>query len=167
MRHRSIRSWAALILGGLFLVATAVRSHEFKMESVMNAFVTVEPREVHLVMRLPLHLLKTMQLPTAGREIDIAKSGPALQRALDALGREMTVAENGRRLVAVSAVGRLSLPSDRSFDHYADALAHIAQPMPADLGIYPDQGFFDAHLTYAIGSPSSHFTIRTAVAPEL
>jgi hypothetical protein len=167
MKGRWTRYWAALILGGLFIAATRVFSHEFQMESVMNAFVTVEPREAHLVIRLPLHLLKTVQIPTEGREIDLVKAEPAIQRALAALGREVTLAENGRALVPATAIGRLSLPSDRSFNRYEDALAHVAQPMPRDQGIYPEQGFFDAHLTYAIASPSSHFTIRTAVAPEL
>jgi hypothetical protein len=167
MKRRWIRYWAALVLGGLFIVVPPVRSHEFAMESVMNAFVTVEPREAHLVIRLPLHLLKTIKLPTEGREIDLAKADPAIQRALEALAREVTLAENGRPLVPATMAGRLSLPSDRSFDRYEDARAHVEQPMARDQGIYPEQGFFDAHLTYAIASPSSQFTIRTAVAPEL
>src|SRR5207253_3004392 len=36
-----------------------------------------------------------------------------------------------------------------------------------DTGIYVDQGYLDAHLTYRIQSPHAPFTIETRVAPEL
>jgi hypothetical protein len=116
---------------------------------------------------MPLHLLKTIKLPISGREIDLANAEPALQRALAALARDVTLFEEGRPLVASTAIGRLSLPSDRSFDRYEDAVSHVARPVAPGTEIYIDQGHFDAHLTYAIASPSSRFTLRTTVAPEL
>lgn len=142
-------------------------AHEFSLESVMTAFIKIEPREAHLVIRLPLHLLKPVKLPLNRREIDLANAQPALDRALAALGRQIVVAENGRPLSVSSAVGRLTLPSDRSFERYDDAVLHVARPIAPDTTIYVDQGYFDAHLTYMIASPSSRFTIRSTVAPEL
>src|SRR6266496_2567138 len=166
MSHRWIRLVTVLCLGCAFLGPAPARSHEFALESVMNAFLTIEPREAHLVIRLPLHLLKTVNLPLTGRELDLANAEPAIQRALGALGRDITVSEDGRPLVPSSAIARLSLPSDRSFDRYEEALSHVARPVAPGTSIYADQGYFDAHLTYAIASPSSRFTIRTAVAPR-
>jgi hypothetical protein len=159
----------ALAVGALGAVVgpRPASGHEFSLESVMNAFVKIEPREAHLVIRLPLHVLKTVKLPLSGREIDLANAGPAIQRALEALGREVTLAEDGRPLVAAGAAARLTLPSDRSFERYEDAVAHVARPIASGTTIYVDQGYFDAHLTYAIASPSSQFAIRTTVAPEL
>lgn len=167
MSDRWIRLLTVLCLGCAFLGPAPARSHEFTLESVMNAFLTIEPREAHLVIRLPLHLLKTVNLPLTGRELDLANAEPSIQRALGALGRDITLSEDGRPLVPSSAIGRLSLPSDRSFDRYEEAVSHVARPVAPGTSIYADQGYFDAHLTYAIASPSSQFTIRTTVAPEL
>src|SRR5258708_25511903 len=151
------------------LVATLrpASAHEFKLESLMNAFVKVEPREAHLVIRLPLHVTRTIRFPENGAVIDLANVGPAMQRALEALGHDVTLWEADRPLLPASAIGRLSLPSDRSFDSYEDAVAHVAQPPAPDTAIYVDQGYLDAHLTYPIASPGSRFVIRTRVAPEL
>src|SRR5262249_3979686 len=113
-----------------------------------------------------LHLLKTVNLPVAGREIDLANADPAIQRALAALGREVIVFEDGRRLVPSSAGGRLSLPSDRSFDRYEDALAHADQPTAKGTGIYVDRGYFDAHLRYRWASRRARCSSRAARGPS-
>jgi hypothetical protein len=162
--HRLARFLSLFLLASL--LATPARAHEFALDSVMNAFLVIEPQEAQLVIRLPLHLLKTVNLPVVGREIDLANADPAIHRALAALAREVIVFEDGKPLLPSDASGRLSLPSDRSFDRYEDALAHVGQPM-GKVGIYADQGYFDAHLRYPIVSPASRFSIRTTVAPEL
>ncbi len=149
------------------LAAGRARAHEFKLESVMSGFVKVEPGELHLVVRLPLHVIGTVKFPLSGREIDLARAHPAVQQALGSLAGNITLWEEGRTLAPSSASGRLALPSDRSFDRYEDAVAHIARPLPPGTVIYADQGFLDAHLTYPIASPASRFSIRTTVAREL
>jgi hypothetical protein len=161
------RVLALLWLGCALLAAAPACAHEFALESVMNAFVAVEPGEAHLVVRMPLHLLKTVHIPTTGHELDLAHADPALARALEALGRDVTLFEEGRALVPSRSIGRFSLPSDRSFDRYEEAVAHVARPVAPGTGIYADQGYFDAHLTYPIASAASRFSIRTQVAPEL
>lgn len=157
----------AMALGIVVLYVRAADAHEFKLESLMNAFVKVEDQELHLVIRLPLHITRTVRFPVKGAEIDLANAGPATQRVAEAVGHDVMIWEDTRLLVPKSALGRLSLPSDRSFDSYQDAVAHVAQPPAADAGIYVDQGYVDAHVTYAIQSPHSRFTIRTTIAPEL
>src|SRR5438309_640602 len=158
---------AAVAAGAILLQTRTADAHEFKLESLMNAFVKVEPQELHLVIRLPLHITRTIRLPVKGAEIDLANAGPAIQRVAEAVGHDVMIWEETRLLVPKSALGRVSLPSDRSFDSYQDAVAHVAQPPAPDASIYVDQGYVDAHVTYAIQSPHSRFTIRTTVAPEL
>ena len=165
MTQRRTRFGILVFVGLAFL--EPARSHEFKLESLMNAFVKVEAREVHLVVRVPFHVLRPIRFPLNGAEIDLANAGSSIQMALEALGRQLALSEDGRPLVPASAAGRLSLPSDRSFDRYEDAVAHVAQPQAPGTAIYADQGYLDAHLTYAIDSPSSRFAIQTSVAPEL
>jgi hypothetical protein len=141
-------------------------AHEFTMESLMNGFVKIDPTEAHLVVRVPLHVIRSAKFPTTGREIDLPGADAAVQRALAQLGRDITIWEDGRPLVPASAVGRLTLPSDRSFDRYEDAVTQTARPVAPGTTIYADQGYLDAHLTYRIASPKSRFAIRTAVGPE-
>src|SRR5436190_10652659 len=157
----------AMALGIVVLYVRAADAHEYKLESLMNAFVKVDDQELHLVIRLPLHITRTVRFPVKGAEIDLANAGPATQRVAEAVGHDVMIWEDTRLLVPKRALGRLSLPSDRSFDSYQDAVAHVAQPPAADAGIYVDQGYVDAHVTYAIQSPHSRFTIRTTIAPEL
>src|SRR6266446_10518703 len=132
------------VIASFFLVA-AVRTasaHEFKLESLMNGFVKVEPDELHLVIRLPLHITRTIRFPVKGAEIDLANAGPAIERVLEGVGHDVLLWEDSRLLVPKTAAGRLSLPSDRSFEHYPDAVAHVARKPAPDTGIYVDQGYF-------------------------
>ena len=156
----------AVALGAL-LVSLAVQAHEFKLESTVTAFFKIEEREAHLAVRLPLHVLRAIKFPLDRAEIALARADPAIQQALALVGSQIVISEGGRALAARSAGGRLSLPSDRSFERYEDAVRHTATPPDLSTGIYLDQGYLDAHLVYAIASPASRFTIRTALAPEL
>ncbi len=160
-------SWSTLLAACAVLAAAPARAHEFALESVMTGFVQVEPGQLHLVVRLPLHVVGSVRFPLNGREIDLARADPAVRQVLAALGGAITLWEEGRTLVPTSASGRLALPSDRSFDRYEDAVAGIARPPLPGTVIYADQGYLDAHLVYAIASPASRFSMQTAVAPEL
>jgi hypothetical protein len=148
-------------------ISRLANAHEFTMESLINAFVKIDSREAHLVLRVPLEILKSVKFPMSGREIDLAAADAAIQQALTQLGGEITIWEAGRPLVKSRALGRLTLPSDRSFESYPDAVAHVARPITSGTSIFVDQGYLDAHFSYPISSPHSRFTIQTAVAPEL
>jgi hypothetical protein len=142
------------------------RAHEFKLDAVINAFVTTEPGEAHLVVRVPVYLFKSAKFPNNGTQIEIAQSGPALERALAAFQEDVVLFEDGRRLTASKASGRLSLPSDKSFDSYKDALRHVAEPVAPDTQIYIDQGYVDAHIIYPLQSQNPELSIRSTAAPE-
>jgi hypothetical protein len=164
--HR-LRFASALVLGSLALSASTLSAHEFKLDAVMNAFVKVEPNEAHLVVRAPLYLFKAVKFPIKGTEVDVDAAAPAMQRALAALQQDITVFEDGRPLIARQASGRLTLPSDRSFENYEQALRHVSSALEPGVGIVVDQGYVDAHFTYSIASPNSVFSVRTTAAPEL
>lgn len=156
---------AAVALGVAGLSRPA-RAHEPVRETFMSAFVKVEPGAAHLVIRVPLRVLEAARFPLNGREIDLANVEPAVERALAILGREITIAENGRPLIPLQAVGRLTLPSDRSFEGYEEAVSHVGRPVAPGTTIYADQGHFDAHLTYAHTSPASRLAIQTTIGRE-
>ena len=148
-------------------ISRPASAHEFTMESLINAFVKIDSHEAHLIARVPLHILKSIKFPVSGREIDLTAADAAIQQALTQLGHEITIWEAGRPLVVSRAVGRVTLPSDRSFESYPDAVAHVARPTRSGTSIFVDQGYLDAHFSYPISSPNSRFMIQTTVAPEL
>src|SRR6266403_1200759 len=100
----------------LAAAASPASAHEFKLESLMNSFVKIEQHQAHLVIRVPLHVTGTVRLPVKGAQIDLANAGPAIQRLLEAVSHDVVLWEDGRPLVPSSATGRLSLPSNRSFE---------------------------------------------------
>jgi hypothetical protein len=167
MKVRAVR----LLAKWVFLCAAActlvVQAHEFKMDAVINAFVKIEPGEMQLVIRAPLYLFKAAKFPVSGAEIDVDKSAPAIERAVAAIQQDIALFENDRRLTASHAVARLSLPSDRAFDSYEQAARHVAEPLERGAGIFIDQGYVDARITYPINSSGSEFSIRTTAGPEL
>jgi hypothetical protein len=152
----------------LALLAAASHAHEFTMDAIMNAFVHTDANEARLVVRVPLFVMKQVRFPVKGGEIDVAAAaGPVTDRALGALQDNLTLYADGRRLKASAVTGRLSLPSDRSFESWDKAQAHLATRPDPDTVIYVDQGYFDAQLTYALPSPDAVLTLRTTVAPDL
>ena len=167
MTQRSQRFVFIAILGCLFFSRDAARSHEFALDSVISAFVKVEPHELHLVLRVPLHVITEVRFPVRGREIDLGNAESSIQRTLELLKRDISLWENNRALVSVTAVGRLSLPSDPSFRRYDEAVRHVGESPAPDLSVYSDQGYFDAHLIYPTTSPDARFAIQTRVAPAL
>jgi hypothetical protein len=167
MLPRSLRRALSSIALCAAVCASPTNAHEFKLEAVINAFVTIEPGTAQLVVRAPLYVFKSSKFPIKDAEVDIPQSSAALERALLALQQDLVVFEDGHALKASTTTGRLSLPSDRSFRSYEEARRHISEPVSPDTHIYVDQGFVDAILTYPLRSPNPEVSIRTTAAPEL
>jgi HupE/UreJ protein len=174
MRTARARTWLLVVLLALLTPLVPgegphdrAEAHEFTLDTVMTAFVKLEPTEAHLVVRVPVYVVKSARFPLRGREIDVAAAEPAVQRALADIARGITLWEGDHPLAVARASGRLSLPSDRSFDSYDRAVAHIAVSPPTPPIIYADQGYLDADLAYPVAAPTARFSIRTALAPEL
>ncbi len=164
---RRLCSQWVLALAWLAFGASLASAHEFKLDAVINTFVKIDRDEAHLIIRAPLFLFKDVRFPVRGNEIDVDQSATAVPRAVDALQHDITLFADGRQLAPATAIGRLSLPSDRAFDSYEDAAAHVARPTEPDTRIVIDQGYVDAHFVYRIASPTAVFSIRTTAAPEL
>jgi hypothetical protein len=167
MMHRWPLLTLSLVAWCVVLCSPPTHAHEFKLDAVISTFVTVEPGEAHVVVRAPLYLFQTVKFPVKNTEVDIPQSGAAMQRALAAIQQNISIFEDGRRLTASGATGRLSLPSDRSFQNYDEALRHVSEPVAPDTQIYVDQGYVDAHITYPLQSSNPELSIRSTAAPEL
>jgi HupE/UreJ protein len=146
----------------------AARAHNVPASTVMNAFVKLERSQAHLVIRVPLRLLTEMSFPAdVTGALDLERGGPAMSRALAAITEGITIQAGGVPLAPMEAVGRLALPSDRSFESYAEAVAHVARPTPPQTAMSAEQAVLDAHVTYPIVAPGSNYTIRTRMLPQL
>ena len=167
MMHRWSRRWLLFVALQFAAGIVPATAHEFKLDAVINAFVTIEPGEAHLVIRAPLYLFASAKFPVKNAEIDVSQSEPAIGRALGAIQKDIVVSEDGRALSASRAVGRLSLPSDRSFQSYREALRHVSDAVAPDTQIYVDQGFVDAHIVYTLHAPNPEMSIRSTAGREL
>jgi hypothetical protein len=159
--------FAGAVVFAAVVVPCLVGAHDLPTNTMLNAFVKIEPGQAHLVVRVPLDLLRGAPLPTKGSRYDLSVAGPATKAAVHVIADAVLLWENGVRLVPSSFSGRLSLPSDRSFEDYGRALETADQPTDPDTGIYYGQGFLDAHFVYPISSPRSEFKIQTTVAADL
>ena len=126
-------------------------------------------RQLHLLVRVPLRALLDVDFPKRGPGyLDLARADRALRDAADVwIGDNVEVYENDTppRRTAASWTSRVSLPSDRSFGSYDDALAHLRGPrLPDDTEIVWDQGMLDVLFEYPIQSDQSHFAIHPAFA---
>jgi len=154
----------------VFLIALAsplVTAHDLPTNTIMNGFVKIEPHQAHLVVRVPLDLLRGFSFPLKGDQYDLAASGPETQHALGVLADGFILLENGVRLTPSESSGRLSPFADQSFQDYDTAVALARRPPDLSMGIANGLGFFDAQFVYSISSPKSVFKIQSLVAADL
>ena len=164
---RSLKCSLLALALALVLGTPVVFAHDLPLQTLVNAFVKIDQTQAHLVVRVPLDLLRSVQFPMNGNVYDIPKSDPAMQEAMVLIARSIPLWENGERLRPQSATGRLVLPVDRSFESYDDAVKAIREAAAPNTTIYYDQGYVDAEFVYPIQSPKSLFTIRTLIAADL
>lgn len=166
MRRSHLLTTASALLM-LVIVCGYATAHDLPMNSIMNAFVKVEPKQVDLVVRVPLDLLRGVPFPVKDGLYDVAASKPAAELAQLLLEDGLVLYEDGVRLTASSSSGRLSPPTERSFETYETAVAVANRPPDVATPIVYDKGSFDVHFTYPISSSSAVLKIQSQVAADL
>jgi hypothetical protein len=135
---------------------------------LVRVFVRPEGDRLRVAVRAPLEAMRDVGFPLRGPGyLDLDAAAPALE---DAARRwivgSLVVFEDGSpvgppRLAAV----RVTLPSDRSFGSYDDALRHLAAPpLPAETDLIWQQALLDVLLEYPIRSARSQFAIEPGFA---
>lgn len=147
------------------LSGARLAAHDLPTDVLVQAFVKPEGSHLRLVVRVPLDAMADVDYPTRGPGglLDLTRVAPALRDATAMwVIPGVRVFEGDRPLPAprVEAT-RISLPSDRAFVSYDDALAHVTGPgMPADTQIYWNQAALDVLLDYDIRSERGAFAIE-------
>jgi len=151
------------------MLAMPAAAHDIPDETILHAFVKPEGDRLHFLVRVPLTMLQNLNLPKRGPGyIDLPLPEERLQAAAAAAAKEIVLHENGTALAPRRMTARISEASDKSFETYAKALARIAGPkLPDSANVFWNQGYFDAHLEYPIGSERSDFSLDLRLAPGL
>ena len=162
---------AAVLLLALLALPEGVRANgaDLPPEVVLQAFIKAEDGGLHQLVRIPLVFLQPFALPKRGPGyLDLAKMDAILRQAAAAAARQIELREDGVPLAPTVRHARISLLSDRSFQSYDAALAHLAgPPLPLETNLFWNQGFFDAEIEYPLKSPDARISIRTNVMPGL
>lgn len=158
----------AVLLAGLLLpfAPRVLPAHDIPVRATIHTFFKPEGTTLRVLVRVPLEAMRDIEFPLRWPGyLDFEKSGPALDHAAHLwVAGSLAVFENGAQLKdpAITAI-MVSLPSDRSFDNWDDALAHVrGAPLPASTELIWQQALLDVLLEFPIGSAQSDFAIQPA-----
>jgi hypothetical protein len=148
---------------GIWKLGVAVKAHEIPNEVTVHTFLKPEGRRMMLLVRAPLNAMRDMDVPRRERGfLDFSRVDPVIRdAAILWIGDFVHLYENDRELGRPEVLAaRVSLPSDRSFQTYEQALAHINGPrLPHDTELYWEQGLLDVAFAFPIESERSEFAI--------
>jgi len=157
--------------GALVLLLSApitTRAHEVPQRVAVIAFVKPEGQRLRVVLRVPLEALRDMQFAIrADGTLDLAKLGPMLSEAAELwLANYLHFYENGVQVGEGRPIAtQLSLPSDRSFESFEKALAHVHEaPLPVETQVHWQRALMDAELEYPITSETAKFAMQSGLA---
>jgi hypothetical protein len=156
------------------LAATAVwvdrlAAHDLPTDVLVQAFVKPDNQRLRLIVRVPLIAMGDVDYPTRGPGglMDLSRIDRALQDAVTLwILPGVVMYEDSRPLGQPRVVAaRVSLPSDRSFASYEQALAHVGgPPIPPEVELSWNQAMLDVVLDYDIRSESSALAIQPLFA---
>ena len=131
--------------------AAPAAAHEIPRSAIVQMLVKPDGHTLRVLIRAPLASMRDIEFPEREGFLDIPASEPAL---LDAVVQwilpELALYEDGRPLTRpVIGDVRISLPSDRSFESFERAAAHMRAPaLPGDVRLPWDQALLDAFTVY-------------------
>jgi len=152
------------------LLATPARgiAHDIPNDVTVQTFVKPAGEQLRLLVRVPLKALRDIQFPERGPGyLDLERVDALLPDAATLwIADFIEVYENEARLPQPRvAATRVSLPSDRSFASYEQALAHVTAPkLASDTNVYWNQVLLDVLFEYSIHSDRSEFSIHPGLA---
>lgn len=152
-------------VGANLALSSPAHAHEIPNDITIHTLIKPDDGRLRILMRVPLEAMRDMTFPLIGPGyLDIAQSEQSLRDAANLwIVNDMNLHENGGPLAALQVVAvRASIPSDRSFQSYDSALAHIlAPPLAANSGLVWQQALMDVLLETPIQSEESDFAITS------
>lgn len=159
MTRRTFGAVLALVLA----LSGAAGAHEIPTNVKVQAFLEPKGERLRLLVRVPLAAMRDMNVPMNPLGyLDLTRADSVLRDAAILWIADYVELYEGEKLLTSPAIvaARVSLPSDRSFDSYESALAHVrGPPLPPETEIYWAQGLLDVLFEYPIESDRSKFAI--------
>ncbi len=153
-----------LLLPLLLACALAATAHEIPSDVTVQMVLKPAPAKLEVLVRVPLSAMRDIDFPQReGGYLDVEKLAPQLPDAARLwIAGFIAIYEGEARLPAARVVAtQLSLPSDRSFETFDEALHHITGPrLPNSANVRWEHLMFDVLLEYPIRSERSDFAIR-------
>jgi len=142
--------------------------HDIPVSVTVLAFVRPDGRTLHLLVRVPLESMRDIEFPQYGPGyLDLDAVHPLLRQAATLwISDYLEIYEGDVELgePRIAAI-RISLPSDRSFVDYDEALAHLSGPLlPLETELPWQQAMLDVAFVYTIASDQSKFAVRPSLA---
>ena len=154
----------ALLGTSLFLYPSPAMAHDIPEDVAVQMFVKPDAEHLHVAIRVPLQAMRDFDFPERGKGyLDLARIGALLQQPATLwISDPIEVYEGESRLPKPQVIAtQISLPSDRSFESYDSALAHITGPkLPDETDVYWNQTMLDVLFDYPIHSDHARFSIH-------
>ena len=154
-----------ILLAGALLIGESM-AHDIPTRVLVNTHLKPQAGELNLLVRVPLEAMRDVVIPTRGAGyLDLGNIDDVLHDAaaiwivngIDIYEGD-TLLQNGR-----IAAAKISLPSDRSFQSYGSAYAHVTGPrLPDRTDLVREQALLDVLIRYRIDSELSEFSIDPA-----
>jgi hypothetical protein len=162
----------ALVAAILLTQPANPAAHDIPSSVLVQAFVKPEGTRLTMLLRVPLVSMRDFNFPAHPGlldtpMLDVGKAAPLLKTAAELwLMPAVPMFEDGTPLAPPEVVAtRISLPSDRSFESFDRALAHLGQPpLPDSTEVATSAALFDLKLEYRIASDRSRFSINPLFA---
>jgi hypothetical protein len=153
----------ALLLAALTVLAAPAFAHFIPRDITVQTFFKPEGQTLRLLMRMPVRGIEDVEVPRRAQEyVDLTRIEPALRDTAQVWLLDNLRVYEGDTLLpppTIAAV-QFSLESDRSFETYDTALAHVmGPPLPPDTTLFWEQGILDVLVEYPIQSDRSLFSM--------
>ncbi len=150
------------------IISFAALAHDIPADAQVRLLVKPSGDELRLLVRVPLGAIRDVVFPVHGAGyLDLEKTAPLLRDAASVwITNFIELSEDGVRLgkPALEAI-RISLPSDRSFQDFDEALRHLeSRPLENGSNVIATQVHLDLSYRYRIVSDRSAFAIRSGLA---
>lgn len=162
----SIVSAVIKLLLVAWLVATPLSlasAHEIPTDVVIQSVLKPEGKQLNFLVRVPLEAMRDVNFPESGPGyLVISEADETIRDAAQIwIAQEVDLFENGQRLDEwVIEAARISLPSDRSFDSYDNAIKSVnSERLPDDTELYREQAMLDVLIRYPISDAAADFSI--------
>jgi hypothetical protein len=146
------------------LLPCAAFPHDIPNDVTVQAFVKPDGEHLYLLVRAPLKAMRDIEFPQRDRgNLDLPHLDAALREAATLwIANAIEIYEDDSRLPDPRvASARVSLPSDKSFSSYEEALARVTgPPLPENTQVYWDQAMLDVLFEYPIHSDRARFSIH-------